>query len=163
MAHMEESRIRRIETLIAGMEAIPDVAIRTDFRQLVEAVLELHGSGLRRMIEIVQASGEQGRLAVSHLAAEPLVSSLLILHGIHPDNVETRARKAVARLRGAELTGVEEDIVHVRLAAGESADAAFELLRDAVLDVSDIVIEEAPAAAGFVPLSSIVMAAVKEG
>src|ERR1700737_4947070 len=107
MAAIEESRIRRIETLVARMEAIPDAATRSDMRQLVETILELHGAGLERMMEIVHAMGESGRLAIDHLAAEPLVSSLLVLHGLHPDDIETRVQMALDRLRGAELIGVD--------------------------------------------------------
>jgi hypothetical protein len=163
MAHMEESRIRRIETLVAKMKAIPDAAIRSDVQQLIEAILELHGAGLERTMEIVHAMGESGRLAIDHLAAEPLVSSLLVLHGIHPNDIETRVRMALDRLRGAELIGVHDGVVRVRVTGNHGSNqAALEAVREAAPDASDIVIEEALSSGGFVPLSSIAMCLPKE-
>jgi len=163
MAGIEESRIRRIETLVAKMEAIPDLATRSDMRQLVEAILELHGAGLERIMEIVHATGESGRLAIDHLAAEPLVSSLLVLHGIHPDDIETRVQMALQRVRGAELIGVDEGVVRVRVSVNQGSNqAAFQAVREAAPDASDILIEEALSPNGFVPLSSIAMSVRQE-
>jgi hypothetical protein len=161
MPGMEASRVRRIEALVARMQSIPDAAIRADFSELMESVLELHGSGLERILEIVQATGETGRLAIAHLAAEPLVSSLLVLHGIHPEDLETRVCNALGRLRGAELVSLDDGKVRVRVPFGGRNESSLELLREAVPDAAGIVIEEAPAPGGFVPLASIVACAPK--
>jgi hypothetical protein len=155
MAQIEESRIRRIEELVAKLEAIPDPAVRSDVRQLLEAVLELHGAGLERTMEIVHAIGDAGIPVIDRLAADPLVSSLLVLHGIHPDDIAARARRAVERVPGAELIGIEDGVVRVRVSGNHgSKQAAFEAVREAAPDATDIVVEEEPSF-GFVPLSSV--------
>ena len=57
------------------------------------------------------------------LAADDLVASLLVLHGLHPLNVETRIARALDRVRpylgshggDVKLLGVKEGVVHLRL------------------------------------------------
>jgi Fe-S cluster biogenesis protein NfuA len=77
---------------------------------------------------------------------------------LHPDDLETRVQHALSKPRAdAELIGVFEGVVRVRLtghACGlkESVEA---MLRDAVPDALDIVVEESAPSNGFVPLASL--------
>jgi hypothetical protein len=158
MANAEKERIRRIEDLVRRMELIPDPESRQTAHSLMEGILALHGAGLERIMEIVFDAGESGKATIRRLAADDLVASILMLHGLHPDELETRVHRALAKANGkAELVGVFEGVVRVRLTAGgcglkESVEAA---ILEAAPDAAEIVIEESPAFNNFVPLMSV--------
>lgn len=157
MAKAEEERVRRIEELVRRLEHSPDSETRDTAHALLETVLELHGAGLERMMEIVFEAGDQGKAAIRHFAGDSLVASLLVLHGLHPDDLETRVQHALNKIQGyVELIGVFDGVVRVRLNGGsyglkESVEAA---LREAVPDADEIVILQT-AASGFVPLAAL--------
>lgn len=72
----------------------------------MESILALHGSGLEKMMELVFESGQAGEATIRRFTNDALVSSLLVLHGLHPDDIETRVRQALAKLPGhTELFG----------------------------------------------------------
>ena len=76
--------VQDIERLITEIEATADPATRTGVRQLVEAILEFHGSGLARMVELA------GEGVVRSFARDDLASALLLLYGLHPESFEAR-------------------------------------------------------------------------
>jgi len=161
MANVDEERVRRIEDLVRRLEGIPDRESRETAQSLMEAILELHGAGFERMMDIVFETGESGKAAIRRFAGDGLIASLLLLHGLHPDDMETRVLHALGKAHGtAELLGVFEGVVRVRLTGSgcglkESVEAA---VREAVPDATEIVIEEGLAQNGFVPLASLGMA-----
>ena len=158
MAKIDEEHVRRIEGLVRRLDKFPDHESREIARCLMEAILELHGAGLERMLDIVFDMGDAGRAIIRRFAGDPLVASLLVLHGLHPDDLVTRVEQTLAKLQGhAELVGVFEGTVRIRLSGSgcglkESVEAA---LREAVPDASEIVIEETAPSNGFVSLSSL--------
>lgn len=72
----------RIEALTAALEASPDVHARECAKELVQLVLEFHGSGLKRLVEIL---GGAPRLVSDRVAADPVIASLLALHDLLPE------------------------------------------------------------------------------
>ena len=158
MATSEEERVRRIEDLVRRLGQIPDRESREIAQSLMESILELHGAGLERMMNIVFESGDSGKTAIRRFAGDGLVASLLVLHGLHPDDIETRVQQALSKIHGnTELLGVFEGVVRVRLtgtACGlkDSVEAA---LREAVPDAAEIIIEQSVSLDNFVPLSSL--------
>ncbi|HEY1946161.1 MAG TPA: hypothetical protein VGG97_04090 [Bryobacteraceae bacterium] len=164
MAKVDEERVRRIEDLVRRLGDIPDRESRETAHALMEAILELHGAGLERMLEIVFDAGESGKAAIRRFAGDSLVASLLVLHGLHPDDMETRAQQALGKLHGtAELMGVFEGVVRVRLIGNARGlrEAVETALGEAVPDASEIVIEEGIPASAFVPLAALGMAVPK--
>lgn len=160
MPKREEETVQRIQNLVGKLESIPDDESRNTARSLVEAILELHGAGLERMLDIVFDTGESGKTAIRRFAGDGLVSSLLVLHGLHPDDIETRVQQVLAKLHGnAELLGVFEGSVRIRLVNGGHglANSLEAAVRDAVPDAVEVIVEEVPSS-GFVPLSSLGMA-----
>jgi hypothetical protein len=157
MAKADEERVRRIEDLVRRLALIPDRESRDTAKALMEAILELHGAGLERMMEIIFDSGESGKASIRRFAGDGLVASLLVLHNLHPDDLETRVHHALGKFHGAELIGVFEGIVRVRLSGSgcglkDSVEAA---VREAAPDAVEIVIEESLPSNGFVPLTSL--------
>src|SRR5579885_2716236 len=106
--------IARIDELVRRVESLPDAFARDAAVHLVQAVMGLHQSALDRIMEIVSA-GAAGPAMVDALASDDLVSSVLALHGLHPDDVQTRIHRAIEKLqfyfdsRGAGATLLELD------------------------------------------------------
>ena len=159
---------RRIEQLIGELEAFGDPHVVALARDLVQSVMELHGAGLERILEIVSQAGAAGQAAIDSFGRDELVSSLLVLYGLHPVPLETRVRRALekSRLAGgtAELVGMEEGVVRVRVTTSGcgSSDGSFgvsveEIIRGAAPDITGLVIEGGAerTVAGFVPLEKL--------
>lgn len=90
--------VDKIETLVRRAESLPDPHARQITIDLLRAVLDFHAAGLERMLEITFDSGAAGQAIIDRLADDDLTSSLLLLHDLHPDDVETRLQRAVEKL-----------------------------------------------------------------
>ena len=93
------SSMDQIEGLIRKIESLPDPAARTSAVALVQALMEFHGAGLDRMMEIVSDTGKVGEAMFDNFAADPLVSGLLLLYGLHPLPIEARVAQALDKVR----------------------------------------------------------------
>ena len=159
MATVDEDHVRRIEDLVSQLDRLPDTEARQVAHSLLEAVLELHGAGLERMMDIVFETGEPGKKAIRQFTQDSLLSSLLLLHNLHPDDLATRVQHVLGKAHGtAELVSTFEGVVKVRLTGGSNCGAkqALELaIRDAAPDATDIVVEDSGTTGGFVPLTSL--------
>src|SRR5205823_4298456 len=92
-----QARLQRLEALLTEAERNPTAQDRT--REIVQAVLELHAAGLARMVEHLAAAGEAGRSVLDAWAADEVAAGLLLLHGLHPQDVEARVRQALDHVR----------------------------------------------------------------
>lgn len=88
----------RIESLLDALGAGGAVA-RGRAEELVRQVTELYGSGLARILEILDDRGHLDGGTLDALTADELVSSLLVIHGLHPQDVETRVAAALDSVR----------------------------------------------------------------
>ena len=112
----------RIENLLAELRTIGDPRARETAEELVRSLLELYGGGLARMMELVYDSPAGGEL-FDRFAADELISSLLLLHDLHPEDTESRILRALDGVRpylgshGGDVTllGIEDDVVRLRL------------------------------------------------
>jgi Fe-S cluster biogenesis protein NfuA/nitrite reductase/ring-hydroxylating ferredoxin subunit len=110
----------RVEAILGELTAIADQRVAGAAEELVRVLVDLYGAGLARVMEIV--AGEP-RVAAA-LAEDPLVESLLLVHDLHPVDVDTRIQRALDRVRpylgshagGVEYRGIDEaGTVHMRL------------------------------------------------
>ncbi|HEX8034547.1 MAG TPA: NifU family protein [Ktedonobacterales bacterium] len=116
-----QARVARVETLLEEVESLPDRNARATAEETVRAVVDLYGEGLARIMELVAELG--GEDALHALAADDLVSHLLLLHGLHPIDVETRVARALEGVRpylrshggNVELLGIDEGVARLRL------------------------------------------------
>jgi Fe-S cluster biogenesis protein NfuA len=108
----------RIEELLGRLRATADPATADTAEEVVRLVVELYGAGLERAVELA------GPEALERLVEDELVASLLVLHGLHPKDTETRVVEALDKVRpylgshagGVELLGVDPaGVVHLRL------------------------------------------------
>ena len=111
-----------METLLGEIEALEDPAARSRAAEVVGVLLDLYGEGLARMIEVV-AEGEEREKTFEAFAGDDLVSHLLLLHGLHPLDLETRVISALEEVRpylqshggNVELIGLESGVARLRL------------------------------------------------
>lgn len=169
-----QQRIQRIGDLVKQFEGAADLALRAAAKELVQLLMEFHGSALERMMDLVFHSGAGGADIIDHIGRDPLVSGLLILHGLHPEGVESRVSKALdciapqLRKHGSEieLLSVEAGAVRLRIESGEHACSSTlkslraiveEAIYDAAPDVTSLTIEggDGHKAAGFVALEAL--------
>jgi len=163
MGKASEGLFRRIDELVRQLDEIPDQNSREAARALMGAILELQGSGLERMMDIVFETGDAGKAAIRKFAGDELISSLLLLHDLHPDDLETRVHRALSKAHAnAELVGVFEGRVRVRLTGSGCGlrDSVEALVRDAAPDLVELVIDEATQIPSndFVPIASLGLA-----
>ena len=113
----------RINTLLEA-SAAGGVVARERAEELVRLVADLYGAGLERVLTILHEGGHLGDDMLAALAADDLVASLLLVHDLHPYDVQTRVEQALDSVRpylgshggDVELLGVSEDgVVRLRL------------------------------------------------
>jgi Fe-S cluster biogenesis protein NfuA/nitrite reductase/ring-hydroxylating ferredoxin subunit len=117
-----QERVARIETLLGEIETLADPHAKSKAAEMAQVLLELYGEGLARMMEVV-AQGEESERAFKVFAEDELISHLLLLHGLHPLDVETRVVQALEEVRpyleshggNVELLGVEGGVARVRM------------------------------------------------
>ena len=89
--HVEQPSVReaseRIEVLLDELEQGAPPAVMGRIEELLQCVLSLYGAGLERVLETV------GPEQVRRLADDELVGNLLVLGGLHPDDVDTRVQR----------------------------------------------------------------------
>jgi Fe-S cluster biogenesis protein NfuA/nitrite reductase/ring-hydroxylating ferredoxin subunit len=111
----------RIERLLDEIEGLPDAGAREKALEVVEALLDLYGAGLGRIVTEVGARRDDELVAA--LLRDELVCHLLLLHGLHPLSVEKRVVAALEEVRpyleshggGVELLGIAGERVRLRL------------------------------------------------
>ncbi len=107
----------RIQTLLDACAA-GGVAAHERAEQLVREVLGLYGAGLGRIVDLL------GVDALDRLASDDLVASLLLVHGLHPHDVDQRICDALDRVR-PYLGSHAGDVELLELTADGVARLAF--------------------------------------
>jgi len=118
-----EQRIARIETSLDRIEQSGDAAAREAARDTVATLLELHRAALGKILGIVAECGNAGRLALENCLADDLVRSVLLLHDLHPESLESRVQQALDTVRpylnshggGVELIAVSTAVVRLKM------------------------------------------------
>jgi hypothetical protein len=116
-----DETMERIGALLQGAERTMSAPALAAAQSLWSAVLSLHRGGLAAILDVV-AHDEHGTDLRHSMESDTRVASLLLLHGLHSEPVETRARRAVrqadtrAKKRGSvELVGFSEGRPTVRV------------------------------------------------
>jgi hypothetical protein len=77
-----QKRLGRMEELIGALENGPDEIVREQVRELIQTLLELHGSGLERIMSRVYDSPAGGSAMIDELRGKGFGVSVQILTGI---------------------------------------------------------------------------------
>ena len=96
--------VARVEELLGGIDGDPAAL------EAVRAIVELYGEALARFV------------AGADPVQDELLSHLLLVHDLHPVEVETRVARALETAGGAELVEVADGVARVRL--GKSCSRA---------------------------------------
>jgi Fe-S cluster biogenesis protein NfuA len=169
-----QEKIRQLGNLVGELDQMPGNGSRVASRELVQLLMEIHGTGLERIMEIVFESGAAGEAIIGRLGRDPICRNLLLLYSLHPDDLETRVSQALdnvsPRLRkldsNVELISIQNGAVQVRLrtsghACGSTTknlqcmveESMYELAPD--LASLEILGSENEASSGFVPLEEL--------
>lgn len=99
--HLQEhqQRAERIEALLQEVAQFSDQQARETTEELVQLLLDLYGEGLARLLDIARRAQSTGDALVERFAQDELLASLLLLHGLHPLDLETRVRQALDKLQ----------------------------------------------------------------
>jgi Fe-S cluster biogenesis protein NfuA/nitrite reductase/ring-hydroxylating ferredoxin subunit len=128
--------VERVEALLGEVEDDPKA------QELVQALVELYGEGLARVV----AQVPDPRV----LAEDDLVAHLLLLHDLHPVPLEERVQGALEEVKpymqshggGVELVAIEDGVVQLRMQGSCEGCAASELTLK--LAIEDAVQKAAP-------------------
>jgi Fe-S cluster biogenesis protein NfuA/nitrite reductase/ring-hydroxylating ferredoxin subunit len=160
----------RIQTLLDASAAGGAVA-RERAEQLVREVVDLYGAGLERMMRVAVAANPDLAEAFTR---DDLVASLLLVHGLHPHDVERRVADALDSVRpylgshggDVHLLEVDGDVVRLRFAGSckscPSSAVTLELaVEDAVraaapeIAAIEVVAAEKDPGSGVIPTESL--------
>jgi Fe-S cluster biogenesis protein NfuA len=149
-------RMERVESLVHDLEQSPDAATVARAQEIIQSVIELHGAALERMLEMLEGAGAAGRALIDSLAEDGVVSSVLLLHGIHPLDLETRVRRALDGVRpllrthggNVELVDLAGGVVRLRLVG--SCDGCPSSALTVKSAIEEAIIERAPDITGIV-------------
>lgn len=153
------------ELLVAAERELPAPALART-RQIVGVVLEAHKTALS---ELMSALGETAgtHAALQRIVREEPVHGLLALHGLHPDPVQARVRRAVdaanvtAGKHGTVELVAETDVSVTVRVRGSNAAATEQLARlvqttlDAQAPEVDVSIERDQLRSNLVPLERL--------
>jgi len=135
-----QQRIKKIEGLVRKVESMKDESERASALELFQSIMDLHGAGLERMMDVAFEAGDSGRRIIESFAQDDLISSLLLLYGLHPYDLETRVIAALDKVRpmlgshqaSVELLGVADGVVRLRLDGGGGCGSTAQALKMAV-------------------------------
>src|ERR1700736_2140928 len=94
-----ESQIESIDKMVRALEEAKDPVLRANAKELVQALMTLHGACLERMLEVVGQSGGAAKSIIDTFARDGVVKSVLLLYGLHPVDVKTRIADALEKMR----------------------------------------------------------------
>jgi hypothetical protein len=127
-----QAQMARVQALTRQLERTSDPAVQATVKELVQCMLDFNATAVNRMMEIVHKSGPHGGEIIDSLGEDPLIRSLLILYGLHPQDTATRVERALEilapsfRKYGAnvDLERVQGSVVHLRIGAVPNPNTA---------------------------------------
>jgi Fe-S cluster biogenesis protein NfuA len=139
----------QIELQLDELRATADPRTCDRAERLLRLVTDLYGAGLARIVELVAGAAPP---LLDELARDDLVASLLLVHGLHPEDVPTRVERALVQVRpllaahggDVELLAVDSDTGTVRLRLLGSCDGCPSSAVTLKLAVEQAILEAAP-------------------
>jgi hypothetical protein len=170
-----QEKMRKLGTLVGELDQMPGGGSKVATRELVQLLMEVHRTGLERIMELVFDGGKEqaGAVAINRLGQDPIVRNLLLLYSLHPDDLETRVLQALEAVKGrlrkvdreVKLVSIQDGAVQLQVHATRHAQASK--IKDLRSIVEGSVYDLAPDVAsltilgleeessGFVPLEAL--------
>ena len=147
----------RIEEILGFLRSADDKAA-VAAEELVGLLVGVYGDGLAHIIAALGDAGPAGTAVLARLTDDPLVESLLLLHDLHPLDVDARIQRALDKVRpylgshagGVEYVGVTDGVAQLRLEGSchgcPSSTVTVRLaiedaVKDAAPEVTDVAVE----------------------
>jgi Fe-S cluster biogenesis protein NfuA len=159
----------RIEQALEELHSTADPRTINLSEELLRLVSELYGAGFARMVELTR---EHAPTLMDQLVDDELVSSLLLVQGLHPHSLEGRVEAALESVRpflaqhggNVELVAIDDELGAVMIKLLGSCDGcpsssatlqgAVEVaIIEAAPEITRIVVEEPTKPAVSVPVS----------
>jgi Fe-S cluster biogenesis protein NfuA/nitrite reductase/ring-hydroxylating ferredoxin subunit len=148
----------RVEELLEALNSGGFGAAAPAAEELVGLLVGLYGDGLSQIVTVLAAQGEVGEAMLAKLADDPMIEGLLLLHGLHPLDVDARIQRALDRVRpylgshagGVEYLGVFDGVARLRLEGSchgcPSSTVTVQLaiegaVQDAAPEVTEVMVE----------------------
>jgi len=105
----------RIEQLLDELAVVAPPGVHRRVEELVGVITDLHGAGLARVLSLAADQPAFLRRVVE----DDLIASLLVVHGLHPEDLAARVEAAVESVRPyLHSHGGDVEIVEVDATAG---------------------------------------------
>lgn len=176
-----QSRMQQLEGLLREIDAISDPIARAKTGNIIEGLMAFHGAAIAGVMEHLTKAGEAGRAILAEMARDELIGSMLLLYGLHPEEMEARVRSALEKVRPhveghggkVELLGIERESVRVSLkTSGKGCPSTGAKLKTAVEqaiyslapEVTAIEVEgdaKTAGSTGFVPVELVIQSAAR--
>lgn len=113
----------RVGALLGEIGAIADPRLTERTEGLISLLMQFYGAGIRRMMELADEAGLLEGELLDRFVDNELVSSLLVIHDLHPVDLDTRVQVALDKVRpylgshggDVEIIGIEGDVVRLRM------------------------------------------------
>jgi Fe-S cluster biogenesis protein NfuA/nitrite reductase/ring-hydroxylating ferredoxin subunit len=126
--------------------------------ELVGLLVGFYGEGLAHIVAALQEQGQAGAAMLERLTEDPLVESQLLLHDLHPLDVDARIQRALDQVRpylgshagGVQYLGVHDGVARLRLEGSchgcPSSTVTVQLaiegaVQDAAPEVAQVIVE----------------------
>ncbi len=115
--------MERVQDLQAQLGQSGDSVDHELADELVSAIVQMYGAGLERIIDALLAGSGPGRETAAALAGDELVSTLLLIHGLHPVPLGDRVQEALDSVRpymeshggNVELLSLQDGVARIHL------------------------------------------------
>ena len=149
----------RVEELLGILASEGGEETARAAEELVRLLLGLYGDGLSHIMAALRAEGPAGAAILDRLLEDPLVESLVLLHDLHPLDVDQRIQRALDQVRpylgshaggGTYLGVTQEGVAQLRLEGScdgcPSSTVTVQLaikgaIEDAAPEVTEVVVE----------------------
>ncbi len=119
----QQHRAERIEALLQEVSTFSDPRVRAVIEELLQALLDMYGEGLARLLELSIQTETTGNTLLQTFANDDLISALLLLHDLHPVDIETRIVQALDATRpylkahggNVQFVSIVDGVAHLRL------------------------------------------------
>ncbi len=147
-------RIGQLESLLLQIDQIADTTAREKTRQIVQLLMDFHGAGLAKIMELIAGQGGTDQSVITMLSRDELVGNLLLLYDLHPLSHEERVKQALEKVRpylrshkgNVELIAVRDGVVQLRMAGScHGCPSSAQTLK---LAIEEAIYEKAPDTTG---------------
>ncbi|HVZ18444.1 MAG TPA: NifU family protein [Terriglobales bacterium] len=166
-----QQHAERVEGLVQRASSIEDDTARTTALELMQSLMDLHGAGLTRIVEVLTNAGESGQNLIARLGNDPLICGLFVLYGIHPVPLNDRVTAAIESVApqfrkqsaSVQLLGIDDGVVRLAIhstgnGCHSSPDALLNVVEQSIREAAPEVVEvrnEALTTSAFVPLTQL--------